>query len=89
MPENFAASPVFVPSVAARLTKPVNVVNPIAGGVWPPSVLFPQRQATTPDPGKSGVLPSFSQVGRGGGVTRCFNVLLCLISYILIFRCVL
>ena len=46
----------FVPSGAARLAKPVNVVQPIGGGggFWPPPVVFPQRQATTPDPGKSG-----------------------------------
>lgn len=41
--------------MAARLSKPVNVVQPIGGGggFWPPPVVFPQRQATTPDPGKS------------------------------------
>ena len=52
VPESFAASPLFVPSVAARQTKPVNVVSPLGGGVWPPPVMFPMRQATTPDPGK-------------------------------------
>ncbi|CAH3180891.1 unnamed protein product [Porites lobata] len=53
VPESFAASPLFVPSVAARQTKPVNVVSPLGGGVWPPPVMFPMRQATTPDPGVS------------------------------------
>lgn len=52
VPESFAASPLFVPSVTARQTKPVNVVSPLGGGVWPPPVMFPTRQATTPDPGK-------------------------------------
>ena len=55
VPDTYAASPLFVPSGAARLAKPVNVVQPIGGGggFWPPPVVFPQRQATTPDPGKS------------------------------------
>ena len=54
VPDTYAASPLFVPSVSARPAKPVNVVQPIGGsGVWPPPVMFPQRQATTPDPGKS------------------------------------
>lgn len=41
--------------MASRVPKPVNVVQPIGGGggFWPPPVVFPQRQATTPDPGKS------------------------------------
>lgn len=52
VPDTYAASPLFVPSGAARLAKPVNVVQPIGGGsgFWPPPVVFPQRQATTPDP---------------------------------------
>lgn len=55
VPDSYAASPLFVPSVASRPPKPVNVVQPIGGGggFWPPPVVFPQRQATTPDPGKS------------------------------------
>lgn len=52
VPDTYAASPVFIPSVAARPSKPVNVVNPLGGGLWPPPVPFPQRKATTPDPGK-------------------------------------
>ena len=70
VPDTYAASPLFVPSVAARPTKPVNVVQPIggggggSGGVWPPPVMFPQRQATTPDPGESRVC-----LGGGGGFT--------------------
>ena len=55
VPESYAASPLFIPSVAGRSSKPVSVVNPLGGGVWPPPVLFPHRQATTPDPGKSGI----------------------------------
>ena len=51
VPDTYAASPLFVPS--ARPSKPVNVVQPVAGGgFWPPPVVFPQRQATTPDPGE-------------------------------------
>ncbi|XP_074637432.1 uncharacterized protein LOC141895506 [Acropora palmata] len=52
-PEAFVASPTFIPSLATRSAKPVNVVSPVGGGVWPPPVQFPQRQATTPDPGVS------------------------------------
>ncbi|XP_068750634.1 uncharacterized protein [Montipora capricornis] len=52
-PEAYAASPAFIPSLGTRPTKPINVVNPVGGGIWPPTVLFPQRQATTPDPGVS------------------------------------
>ena len=51
VPDTYAASPLFVPST--RPSKPVNVVQPVAGGgFWPPPVVFPQRQATTPDPGE-------------------------------------
>lgn len=52
-PEAFVSSPTFIPSLATRSAKPVNVVSPVGGGVWPPPVQFPQRQATTPDPGVS------------------------------------
>lgn len=56
VPDTYAASPLFVPST--RPSKPVNVVQPVAGGgFWPPPVVFPQRQATTPDPVSSSYSP--------------------------------
>ena len=59
VPDTYAATPLFVPS--ARPSKPVNVVQPVGGGgFWPPPVVFPQRQATTPDPGKSEIFPPLS-----------------------------
>lgn len=62
-PEAFVASPTFIPSLATRSAKPVNVVSPVGGGVWPPPVQFPQRQATTPDPGKLRVYLSLCTEG--------------------------
>lgn len=65
-PEAFVASPTFIPSLASRSTKPVNAVSPVGGGVWPPPVQFPQRQATTPDPGKLRIYLSLcTEEGQG------------------------